>query len=113
MKAPLSGYGYRAFVERDFNGWASNTVRLLVVNNRGPHMDILCGDAIRSVPEGDLIPDDAGIVLPAEAVEAIVQAFAEYQGHASHAETEARVLREWLAVERARVDRSLRGGDVP
>jgi hypothetical protein len=48
-----------------------------------------------------------GLLLPAEAVEAIARAVQEFQGHTSHADTEARVLREWLTVERARVDRAL------
>ena len=53
---------------------------------------------------------DPGIILPAETVEAIAQAIERYQGHASHADTETRVLREWLAVERGRVDKALKRG---
>lgn len=49
-------------------------------------------------------PDSVGILIPRPAVEAVARALAEWQGHTSHADTEARVLREWLAVERARVD---------
>lgn len=50
---------------------------------------------------------DAGILLPAASIEAIAVAIQQYQGHVSHADTEARVLREWLSVERGRVDRVL------
>jgi len=57
------------------------------------------------VGEGTAVAqDDLGILLPAEAVEAIALAIDEWQGHTSHADTEARVLREWLTIERNRVD---------
>lgn len=48
--------------------------------------------------------EDMGIVIPSAAVEALATAIQEFQGHTSHADTEARVLREWLAVEQRRVD---------
>ena len=60
------------------------------------------------VAEAAAKPADAGITLPPEAIEAIAVAIQKYQGHASHADTEAKVLREWLTVERARVDEVLR-----
>lgn len=49
-------------------------------------------------------PTRVGFVVPAEALEALAVAIQERQGHTSHADTEARVLREWLAVEQRRVD---------
>jgi hypothetical protein len=58
------------------------------------------------LPEGES-SEDIGILIPAGAIEALAVAVAEYQGHTSHADTEARVLREWLAVERARVEKAL------
>lgn len=108
MRSPLSGLGFRALVQRDGNGWATRTVRLLVLDARPNGAEVLQSDGTWvSISEGSALPDDVGIVLPDEAVEAIAQAISEYQGYAGHAETETRVLREWLAVERARVDRSL------
>lgn len=59
------------------------------------------------VEDGVLAPSPMGILLPAAAIEAIAVAIQEYQGHTSHADTEARVLREWLKAERERVDRVL------
>lgn len=56
-------------------------------------------------PAGQPIP--MGIDLPREAVEAIAEACEIFLGHASHGATEAKVLREALDVERARVDRML------
>jgi hypothetical protein len=40
-------------------------------------------------------------------MEAFVEAVDAYKGQPSHAKTEASVLREWLEVERARVDKVL------
>lgn len=54
--------------------------------------------------------EDAGVVLPLSALDALLDALLERKGAASHARTEAAVLREWLAVERARVDAAMRIG---
>ena len=63
----------------------------------------------RPIREGEVLQDgDAGFSFPAEALEAIEQAFERSKGAPSHARTEAAVLREWLAVERARVDEALK-----
>ena len=61
------------------------------------------------VEEGFAPTDDLGIVLPREAIEPLAQAIDKALGHASHADTESRILREWLAVEQRRVDEALRG----
>jgi hypothetical protein len=93
----------RAFIDRDYIGWMRNTVRLIVQDGSA----LLMADGTwREFAEGESATD-AGIVLPAAAVEAIAVAVADFQGHASHADTEARVLREWLAVEQRRVDAAL------
>jgi hypothetical protein len=57
------------------------------------------------------IPDTEGLLIPDLAVPAIFDAFAAYQGLATHQATEAKILREWLEVERGRVDRWL--GTIP
>ena len=96
---------FRAFIARD---WQRDVVRLMVSRRRGTHADHLMPDGSwRTVEEGSS-SENEGIELPASSVEAIAVALQEFQGHTSHADTEARVLREWLAVEMARVDAALR-----
>lgn len=95
----------RAMVGRDDRSFATNTVRLYVAEARGPHSTAhLMADGTWQVVEDGARLDDTGLVLPAAAVDAILEAIEELQGHRSHADTEARVLREWLTVERGRVD---------
>ena len=79
--------------------FATNTVRLMV---RRDGAFLMADGTWVAVAEGSFPPDDAGVVLPRDAIEAIAVAIAEWQGHVSHADTEARVLREWLAAERDR-----------
>jgi hypothetical protein len=85
--------------------FARNVVRL-AIRDEARNAFLMPDGTWQTVPEGEYIAD-MGVVLPAGAVEAIAVAVAEYQGHTSHADTEARVLREALTVERARVDRML------
>jgi hypothetical protein len=102
---------YDAFIARESNDYARGTVRLLVwgPTGGGRASAYLRQDGTwRDVDEATTRDEDAGFLLPAEAVEAIASAIQEFQGHASHADTEARVLREWLTAERARVDQVLR-----
>lgn len=49
--------------------------------------------------------DQAGIVLPRGCLAAVDKEIRRYAGDLRDSESEARVLREWLAVERGRVDR--------
>lgn len=100
--------GYEARLLDDTDGWTRNTVRLAIRRGVGDRTEFLNPDSTwSSVQEGMLGPSPMGIELPRAAVEAIATAIAEWQGHTSHADTEARVLREWLSVERDRVDRAL------
>jgi hypothetical protein len=62
-------------------------------------------------PDGTWVPLTEGvstgkptIALPAEAMDALIEAVDRYRGAPSHAKTEAAVLREWLAKEQSRVD---------
>jgi len=64
---------------------------------------VVAGNTIITVDEGATHPD-ASIKIPLAAVEKLAVAVQNFQGHTSHADTEARVLREWLTVERQRVD---------
>lgn len=85
------------------DSFSKNVVTLLVRDQRAYLMQ---DGSWQQVPEGKSI-EGAGIELPRGSIEAIAIAIQEWQGHTSHADTEARVLREWLAVERARVERAL------
>lgn len=51
--------------------------------------------------------------LPAEAMDALVEAIDRFRGAPSHAKTEAAVLREWLAKEQSRVDEVFRAVGRP
>ena len=100
--------GYRAAIlddVRGFMGPLGPTVLLAVQRRVGNYYEYLRSDGNwQSVAEGIVPDDDYGLRLPAQAVEAIAVAIQKFQGHTSHADTEARVLREWLTAERARVD---------
>ena len=97
--------GYRAAIlddTRSFIDPLGHTVVLAIQRRVGNYYEYLRGDGNwQSIAEGTR-PD--GLRIPAEAVEAIAVAVQKYQGHTSHADTEARVLREWLTEERRRVD---------
>lgn len=93
--------GFDARVMVGSNMFARDVVLLAVRDN--DRQAYLMPDGNWSVLE-EGVAVDVGITLPAGAIEAIAVAIAEYQGHTSHADTEARVLREWLAIERVRVD---------
>lgn len=102
---------FDAAIERE---WAMGigTVRLHLRERIGAHAArYLSPDGTWHQAEEGAGAVDSGIVLPAEAIEAIAAAIELFQGHSSHADTEARVLREWLESERGRVDRIL--GRVP
>lgn len=65
----------------------------------------------REAHEGSI--PQATVVLPAEALDALVDAVDRYRGAPSHAKTEAAVLREWLAKEQSRVDEVFRAVGQP
>lgn len=82
-------------------------VRLHMLDRGLSEARYLADDGSWRLPAEGHRASNAGLVLPYEAVEAIGEAVETFLGHASHAATEARVLREWLAVERERVERML------
>lgn len=70
----------------------------------GAKYSLLGPDGVfRTAPEGMAITEPT-LRLPAAALEAFTEAIDRMRGAPSHARTEAAVLREWLAAERARVD---------
>ena len=101
--AGMSGLGsYRAHIFDEPRGFLHNTVRLVI---RGPIGEVGMADGTWTViPEGEDIPENAGWEFPRAAIEEIARAIADWQVHTSHADTEARILREWLTAERTRVD---------
>lgn len=100
--------GYEAWLYDEPKFFDRNVVTLAVREQRygGTASYLLSNGTWQTVAEGEQIVD-MGIVLPRASIEAIAVAIQGWQGHTSHADTEARVLREWLAVERDRVDRAL------
>jgi len=83
--------------------WTMNRVTLAVREGNSYLME----DGTWQAFDEGTATEGTGIALPRGAIEAIAVAIQNWQGHASHADTEAKVLREWLAVERERVDRTL------
>lgn len=104
----VTDYGWRAAIWQDRADPFNGTVQV-VVHRRGPagSAEVLRGDgSVQIVPEG-AAPDGNNIVLPSDAIEPIRAAIERWQGSAGNPVVEAKVLREWLAVERGRVDRAL------
>lgn len=101
-------YEWKAAIWQDRADPFSGTVQV-VVHRRGPagSIEVLRGDGtVQIVPEGGA-PDPNNIVLPSDAIEPIRVAIERWQGGAGNPVVEAKVLREWLAVERGRVDKVL------
>lgn len=96
---------YTARIIDDAYTFTTNAVRL-AIRDDDRNAYLLADGTWVAAPEGAAVPE-MGVILPRASVEAIAIAVAEWQGHTSHADTEARVLREWLAVEQARVERVL------
>lgn len=86
-----------------------NDLRLVIVDR--DRRAVLGRDGLwHEDPEAAPLPaEEVGIVIPRAAVDAIAEAIARWGG-AGDARTEAKVLREWLAVERGRVDVIINAG---
>ena len=104
--------GYNAFIRDTANGWARNTVHVLVgrpYSNGG--FELVNNDGTATAYEaGAAIPEGAGWEIPRGAVYALAEAIQRWQGDANQAATEVRVLREVLDHERMRVDSILSSG---
>lgn len=98
------GRGAAARIVEEPELFQQNSVRLLV---RDDNDNYLTSDGTWLRGEEATESASYGLRLPAAVIEAIAVAIQAYQGHTSHADTEARVLREWLAVEQRRVDKAL------
>ena len=98
---------YEARIIEDLSDWQTDSVRVVVRRlKEWPKATYLMSDGSwQDVEEGtELDPTKVGFVLPAAAVGPVLEAFAKHHGDMGHSATEARILREWLATERGRVD---------
>lgn len=103
---------FEAIIVEDLEEVHRQTVRLVVVQREGPAAALLMGDGTwyRSPEATALPPEKPGLVLPRAAVETVRHAIETWQGAAGSPATEARILREWLELERSRVDRLIERG---
>jgi hypothetical protein len=90
----------------------ATTVRLVLVKRDvygTGHYSYVTDTTLRmeTVEEGARPEGEHGILLFPEMVPAILEGIRHWQGKENHAATEVAVLREWLAAEKARVDRAL------
>lgn len=107
---------FEAKIVEDLTEWQTDTVRIVVRRLRQwPEAEYLMSDGTWQVVGEDvqLDPMKVGIVLPAAAVGPVLEAFAKHHGDMGHSATEARILREWLASERGRVDAILEQRSEP
>lgn len=74
-------------------------------------VDVLMADGVlQTVEEGVAVPEDAGLIIPAEALEAVAEAFHPHATKSARLEGVVEMLAETLAVERGRVDKVLGHG---
>ena len=100
--------GWQAFIAEDGESWLGGHVRLYLSERRADRIGYVTDTVLtlRTVGEDEIVPK-SGILLPKAVIPALLEGIERWQGRTNHAATEAAVLREWLAVERARVDRAL------
>ena len=100
---------YKAFLQRDMAASPfGGTVRLYVWSQSayGREFDCLMSDGTwKTIDEGELAGDDAGLTLPIQSIDVLHEAIKQYRGDALDSTTETKVLREWLISERGRVDK--------
>lgn len=102
--------GFFAHIESN-RRYGSDSHRL-VIGRHSPwnrSTDVLMSDGTwETVPEMQKFPETetrtVGIELPMDCVKAIVEAVKEFAGPGLDSSTEVKILREWLTVEKARVE---------
>jgi len=98
---------YRAHIIETSQGWSNGTVRLLLAT-AGRNIVALQEDGTWAEQAEGSSSDRSGLILPRASIEPIIEAMETWLGIRTHASTEAAVLREWLAVERERVEKILK-----
>jgi len=82
-----------------------DSFKLHVYRRWGSNVDIIQGDGTWvTVGEMQVAPENSGIEFPMYLLDEIFEAFMQYKGLKTHDPTEVKVLREWLTVEKARVE---------
>lgn len=93
---------YRADIVEDF---VQRRFRLYVARDAQPgFQSLLMGDGTWGDVEDGVTPsEEVGILLPLDAIDAVLDAFKRFKGDALDSNTEAKVLREWRQTESDRV----------
>jgi hypothetical protein len=91
--------------------WPMRGTRLYAARTVGHDLVERLVDGKWVVGQPDVAPEGEGLYIPEAALPAIFDAMSAYQGLATHQSTEAKILREWLEVEKGRVDRWLMSAD--
>lgn len=100
---------YRAYLAQDWeNDPLARSARLYLVRVDYPGATTAAyitraGNWVQA-KEGERPTEDIGLVLPVESIIPIHDAIESHLGLALHSATESKVLREWLEVEKHRVD---------
>lgn len=101
--------GWLVHIQESPYDWRGSTVRVLIFRE-GAHgrYELLNRDGTATVVEPGTAPtDDAGFEIPRGALAAIGEACNRFMGELPST-AEVRVLREWLTVEKGRVDSLLK-----
>ena len=93
---------YRAGIVEDF---IQRRFRLYVARDEQPgFQSLLMEDGTwQTVDHAVVPPEQAGILLPLDAIDAVLDAFKRFKGDALDSSTEAKILREWRQAESDRV----------
>jgi hypothetical protein len=104
-----SGYQVYLIPPGQWSDPLSNEFRLLIARRTpdGRRLVLKRDGTWDSPVEGTQIGDEYGYLFPVDSIEAFGQAIEQYLKGASHSATEVAVLREWLQVERQRVEHVL------
>lgn len=103
-------FGWVCHIESD-RRYGYDRFRLVVMKrNYDSHStDVLMSDGTwETVPEMEMFPETpertVGLTFPADTINAFVDAVKEFKGDSLDTATEVKVLKEWLTIERTRVE---------
>lgn len=96
---------WKAVIQKDTPPW-DRSVRLHVFRRHADgRLDVLLPNGVlQTIDEATMPPEDAGLIIPDEALEAIAEAFHPHAAGQARLEGEVKALREALGLERERVD---------